>query len=78
MRIAPGRVAAQLDEAGAEHDAEDEPAKEPEDDDGRRALGKRAPVDERAEEDGEEAGFEELDLPTIPIPFLTNINERHV
>src|SRR3989442_15049067 len=61
--VAPARVAAQLDQPCAEHDAEDEPAQAPHDGRWRRQALERAPVEEGAEEDGEEAGLEELDLP---------------
>ena len=76
--MTPARIAAQLDEPRAQHDAEDEPAVEPEDRRGRRAARERARIEERAEEDGEESGLEELDLPAVAVPVLPDVDEGHV
>lgn len=76
--VAPYVVTAEFYQAGAEHDAKDEPAEQDDDRHGRRSFGEGARVDEWAEEDGEEACFEELDLPTVAIPILTDVYKRHV
>ena len=44
----------------------------------RRASGKRAQIQQRAEEDREKSGFEKLDLPAVSIPVLPDVDERHV
>src|SRR5207245_8942292 len=66
--VAPAGVAAQLDEPGPEHDAEDEPAEQPHDRRRHRTAGKGPRVEERAEEDGEKAGPEEPDTPAVLVP----------
>src|SRR5207249_8146597 len=76
--VTPARVAAQLDQRRAQHDAKDEPAVEPEDRRRRRAARERARIEERAEEDGEEAGLEELDLPAVAVPVLPDVDEGEV
>ena len=76
--IAPDRVAAQFNQAGAEHYAANQPTKEPNNRRGRRAFGKRPRVEQRAEENGEEPGFKKLDFPAVTVPVLAEVNERHV
>jgi hypothetical protein len=76
--VAPYVVAAEFYQTGPEHDAEDEPAEQDDDGHGRRAFWEGARVDQGAEEDREEACFQELDLPTVTIPILTNIYKRHI
>src|SRR6185436_8287154 len=66
------------DEAGSHHDAEDEPAVEPEDLNGRWPLREGTRIDEGAEKDGEETRLEELDLPSERVPLLPDVDERHV
>src|SRR4051794_25665665 len=48
--VAPTRVAAQLDESRAEHDAKREPPKQPEDQHRRRPLRKRPAIEQRTKE----------------------------
>src|SRR5207249_708447 len=76
--IAPAIVAAKFDERRANHDAKDEPAKEPNDDDGRFAFRKRTTIEQRAKEDREEAGFEQLNFPPVTVPILSDMDDRHV
>ena len=35
-------------------------------------------IEERAEKDGEKAGFEQLRFPAVAIPILPEVDERHV
>lgn len=77
-RVAPYFVAAEFYQACAQHDAADEPLKEEDNGFWRRLFWEGAWVEERAEEDGEEAGFEKLDLPAVAVPFLADVDEGHV
>src|SRR5262245_31886525 len=61
--VSPARVTAQLDEAGAEHDAYRKPAEEPEHDGRRRRRRERTQRPPRTEEYGDEPRLEELRLP---------------
>src|SRR5437867_7166618 len=76
--VAPARIPPELDERGADHDPEDEPSEEPENLGRRRAAREGPCVEQRAEEDRQEAGLEELDLPAVTVPILTDMDERHV
>ena len=69
--VAPARVAAEFDHAGAEHDAELHPQQQPEDEARRRGVG-------GAEEDGEETGFEQNRFPAEAVEHLAGIDEREV
>src|ERR1044071_2989478 len=77
-KIAPGGIAANLDQARAEHDAETEEAKKPDDDAGCLAAGEWAWVEQRTKKDGKETGLEQLKLPTVAVPLPTQVDERHV
>src|SRR6266702_6518935 len=63
--VAPARVAPHFDEAGAEHDAKTEPAKKPDDEQRRPAFRKWTSIEQRAEKDRQEAGFEQLNFPAV-------------
>ncbi len=76
--VAPARVAAQLDESGAEHDAKDQPAEQPDHGERRWPPREGTSVDERAEEDREKAGLDELDLPAVAVPVLSDVDEREI
>src|SRR5262249_1188023 len=76
--IAPAGIAAQLDQAGANHDAEAEPAKQPHHQNWRPAFRKWPPIEQRTKENGEKTGFEQLRLPTVAVPNLPDMNDRHV
>src|SRR5438046_4501502 len=77
-QVAPARVAADFDEAGAEHDPEDEPAKKPNDDRGGRAFWKWPGIEQGAEKCGQETGLEQLNFPAVSIPVLADMDEGHV
>ena len=77
-KITPARVAAQFDQAGANHDAKPEPAKKPEDQDGRPALWKRPSIEQWTKKDREKASLEQLNLPAVTVPDLPDVNDRHV
>src|ERR1700680_1511036 len=66
--IAPARVAAQFDEAGADHDAKTEPAKKPDNKQRRPAFGKRTAIQQRTEKDRQEPGLEQLNFPAVAVP----------
>src|SRR5213080_1340808 len=77
-KITPAWVAAQFDQAGANHDAKPEPAKKPEDQDGRPALWKRPSIEQWTKKDREKASLEQLNLPAVTVPDLPNVDDRHV
>ena len=76
--IAPAWVPAQFDQAGADHDAKPEPAKQPDNQDRRPASWKWPAIQQWAKKDRQEAGFEQLDFPTVTVPDLPNVDDRHV
>src|SRR6266404_6484687 len=76
--IAPAWVAAHFDEAGAEHYAKTEPAKKPDNEQRWPAFWERPPIEQRAEEDRQEAGFKKLNFPTVAVPDLADVDNRHV
>ena len=73
--VAPYVIAAEFYKAGAEHNAEGEPAEQDDDGHGRGPFWEGAGIDQRAEEDREEACLQELDLPTVAIPILAYVYE---
>src|SRR5947207_6960187 len=77
-KIAPARVAAHFDQAGADHEAKSQPAKKPDDQDRWSAPWKRAAVDQRTKKDREKPGLEQLDFPAVAVPNLTDVHDRHV
>ncbi|MCY1004975.1 hypothetical protein OV079_05190 [Nannocystis pusilla] len=77
--LGPARVAAQLDEARAEHDAEGEPAQQDDGDVGWRAIaGERQEARERAEEGAQERRLEQLNLPAERVPAAADVDDREV
>src|SRR5437588_7874982 len=76
--IPPARVAAQFDEAGADHDAKTEPAKKPDDKQRRPALRKWPAIEQRAKKDRQEPGLEQLNFPAVAVPNLADVNDRNV
>src|SRR5712692_7789204 len=76
--IAPARVAAHFDEAGADHDAKAEPAKKPDDKKRRPAFRKWPAIEQRTEKDRQEPGLEQLDFPAVTVPNLADVDDRHV
>src|SRR5437667_10341316 len=76
--LAPDWIAAKLNQTGANHDPKPQPAKEPDDENGRTAFGERSTIQQRAEQDGQESSLEELDLPAVAVPDLADMNDRHV
>src|ERR1700738_4149049 len=77
-QIAPAIVAAELDQARADHDPKAEPAKKPEDQNWRTRFRKRPRIDQRTEKDRQEPGLEQLNLPTVTVPDIADVNDRHV
>src|SRR6266436_113066 len=76
--IAPARVTAHFDEAGADHDAKTEPAKKPDDKQRRPAFRKWPAIDQRTEKDRQETGLEQLNFPAVTVPNLADVDDRHV
>src|SRR5207253_3818593 len=76
--ITPAWIAPQFDETGADHNAEAEPAKKPEDKERRTALRKWLAINQRTEKDRQETGFEQLNFPAVTVLNLSNVNDRHV
>src|SRR5262249_50305565 len=72
--IAPARIPAQFDQTGAEHDAKNQPAVQPNHGTGWRLLWKRPAIDQGTEENGQKAGFQQLNLPTITVPVLSHMD----
>src|ERR1700737_2407295 len=76
--IKPGWISTQLDESRAQHHSKDQPAKKPNNGKRRFAFGKRASIKQRAEEYGKKTGFQQLDFPTVTIPILAKMDDRHI
>ena len=70
-QILPARVGAQLDQAGAEHHAEQDPAPDPDQRHLRYGL-------RRSTEDCEEAGFEQDRFPPKAVEGLSHVHEREI
>jgi hypothetical protein len=77
-QVGPARVAADLDEARAEHDPEREPPHQHDRRHGRRARGERARIPRVRERGGEQRGLEDLDLPAEAEPELAEPDVRAV
>src|SRR5437588_10425934 len=77
-KIAPAGIAAQLDQAGTNHDAKTKPAEEPDHEQRWPAFRKRPTIEQRTKKDREEPGFEQLRLPTIAVPNLPDVDDGHV
>src|SRR5260370_36457387 len=76
--IAPAGVAAKFDQACADHDAKPEPTEKPDNQHRRPALWKRPTIEQRTKKDGQETGFEQLNLPAVAVPDLPDVHDRHV
>src|SRR5438552_17760060 len=76
--ITPAWIAPQFDETGADHNAEAEPAKKPEDKERRTALRKWPAINQRTEKDRQETGLEQLNYTAVNVPNLTNVHNQHV
>src|SRR5579864_1207108 len=63
--VTPDDIAANLDQTRAQHDPEDKPSKQDDDEHWRSAFWKGAGVYQGAEENGEEPGLKQLDLPAV-------------
>ena len=74
-QIAPTWIAAQLDQAGTNHDAKTQPAKKPDHEQRRTASREWATVEQWAKKDRQEPGLEQLCLPTIAVPNLPDVND---
>ena len=77
-QVAPAFVPADLDQARPEHYPEDEPAQEPDDRDRRLPLGEGPRIIDRAQEDGEKSGLQQLEFPTVAVPVLADVDDREV
>src|SRR5207248_11201364 len=77
-KIAPTWIAAQLDQAGTNHDAKTKPAKKPDHEQRRTASREWATIEQRTKKDRQEPGLEQLRLPTIAVPNLPDVNDGHV
>src|SRR6266403_1664082 len=76
--IAPAGVTAQFDQTGADHDAKAEPAKKPDDKKRRRGFWEWPRVKYRAKKDRQEPRLKQLSFPTVTIPNLADVYDRHV
>src|SRR5216117_1263632 len=77
-KLAPAGVISNLDEACTQHDPENEPAEQPEDQNWRWPSREWVSINQGTEEDRQKAGFEELDLPTVGVPILTNMDKGKI
>ena len=73
--FAPTRIAAKLDQPRAPHDAYDQPAEEHDHDRGRWGPREGAAIEDRAQEDCDQRGLEQLDFPAEREPELSNVDE---
>ena len=76
--IGPARVAAQLDQAGPQHQAKDQPAQQPDHGARRRAAGEGSRIEQRAQKDREKARLEQLILPAEAEPGLPDVHEGEI
>src|ERR1700682_5004811 len=76
--ITPALVAAQFDQTSADHDPKTEPTKKPNDEKWGTTFRKRPAIKQRAEKDRQEPGLEQLRFPTITVPNLSDMDDRHV
>src|ERR1043166_4578968 len=77
-QVAPAGVATEFDEAGADHDTKDEPAKEPDDQPGRRAFREGPSIEQWTEKNGQEPGLQKLNFPAVTVPVLADVQVGHV
>src|SRR6266516_7263949 len=77
-QIAPAGVAPQFDQAGAKHDAKTEPPKKPDHQDRRPGLGKGPAIEQWTKKDRQESRLEQLNFPSVAVPNLADVNDRHV
>ena len=77
-KIAPAWIAAQLDQAGTNHDAKTKPAKKPDYEQRRPAFREWPTIEQRTKENREEPGLEQLRFPSVAVPNLPDVNDGHV
>ena len=79
-QVTPGRVTAeQFDAAGLEHQFEQQPPQQPEHQPrGRRGAGWSGPQLQRGQEDRQEAGFQQQDVPLETEKLVTDRRQRKV
>src|SRR5438034_9828430 len=77
-KIAPARVAAQFDQACANHDPKSKPTEKPDNQNRWPALWKWPPIEQRAKKDRQEPSLKQLNLPAVSVPDLSDVNDRHV
>src|SRR6266404_544359 len=73
--IAPAFVAAQFNQTRADHDSKGEPAEEPEDQNRRPRIRKWPSIKQRTKKDRQEPSLEQLDLPSVAVPNLADVND---
>src|SRR6266576_4018403 len=77
-KVPPAWIAAEFDQGRTNHDAKAKPSKKPDNENWRPAPGKQASIEQGAKKDRQEAGLEQLNLPTVTVPDLSNVHDRHV
>ena len=77
-KIPPAWVAAEFDQARANHDAKAKPSKKPDNENRWPAPGKRPSIEQRTKKDRQKAGLEQLSLPAVAVPDLPDVHDRHV
>src|SRR5450432_4571914 len=76
--ITPHFIAPNLDQPGTQHDAESQPTEKCDDRHRWCAFGKWSHIEQGTKKDCKKSGFEQLYFPSISIPVLPNMNERHI
>ena len=73
--IAPAWIAAHFDKTRTDHDAEAKPAEKPDNKERRGSFGERPAIEQRAKEDRQKTGFEQLNFPAVAVPNLTDVDD---
>src|SRR5205085_6253113 len=76
--ISPYFIAADLDKSRSKHNAEDQPPEQYNDQFRWSMRRKGSHVEQGTKKYSKETSFQELNLPSVPIPFLSHMYERHV
>src|SRR6476660_6746086 len=77
-KIAPARIAAQLDQPCSNHDAKTKPAKKPDYEERWPAFREWPTIEQWTKENREKAGLEQLCFPSVAIPNLPDVNDGHI
>src|SRR5690242_2310581 len=76
--VSPDLITPEFDQSRPKHNPEDQPSKKNNNGKWRSPFWKGTHVPKRAKKHGKETGFQELNFPTITVPFLADMHKRHV